>query len=407
MKRTTRHIILRHLKSSKLWLFLFWSVLTIWTQIAWFFVFALFFLGSLVVENQTWYKRITSTLIYKVYSPVKWFVLIVILSIVVRTFFIEVYNIPSGSMEKTLIPGDIIIVDKLTLGMDRPTSFLNLANIGVLLTQFEGVKEFCDQHVLEPMRLPGLRKVQRNDILVFHSPKDPLILVKRIVGCAGDTMNVEQGDVWINGQLIQEQVTMVNEWYVYLNSNQSVFSLLDSLDIQPVATYYDENKKMPKVAVSNIEIERIKACEEVDSVVQFFHYPRKGHWDIYPYNPELITSNDFWGPIVVPQKGMEIDLTPENLMWYKKIITRHEHHQLEVKNDSVYIDDHYKTSYVFEQDYYFAMGDSRHFSFDSRFYGFVPFDHIIGTARRVLVSIDPHKYGWARWRSNRTLKKIE
>ncbi len=407
MKKNILHILLQYLKDLKLWFFLFWSALTIWTQIGWISLFALFFLISIIIEKYSWYKRLTGTIVYKVYAPMKWFALIIILSIVVRTFFIEVYNIPSGSMEKTLIPGDIIIVDKLTLGMDRPTSFLDLANVGVILSQFEGLKQFCEQHILEPLRLPGLRKIQRNDILVFHSPMHPMVLIKRIVACAGDTVKVEKGNVWINQKLIQEKNNMVNEWYIYLNSNRSIFSLLDSLNIKQVATNYDADKKISKVAVSNSEIERIKSCLEVDSVVQFVYDAQKGHGNIYPYNPELVNSNDYWGPIVVPQKGKEIQLSPENLLWYKKIIIQHEHHQLDVKNDSVFVDDHYKTSYMFEQDYYYAMGDSRHFSFDSRFYGFVPFDHIIGIARRIFISIDPNKYGWDSWRGSRIFKNID
>lgn len=406
MKKTTLHMILQLLRNIKFWLFLFFFMLSMWTQIALFAVFAFYFLSSVIIQKYSCYKKLKRTFFYKVYALVKWLALIIILSVVVRTFFIEVYNIPTGSMEKSLMPGDMIIVDKLTLGMERPESILDLANVGVVISLFDGLKEFCEQHKLTPKRLPGIRKVKRNDILVFNSPKSSLILIKRIIGCAGDMVKIDKGNVWINQQLIQERATMVNEWYIYLNSNRSVFSLLDSLKIKQVATYYDFNKKMHKVAVSNKEIERIKACPDVDSVNKFCHQPQKGFRNIYPYNPELTTSVDYWGSIVIPQKGMEIQLTSENIMWYKKIICQHEHHQLDERNDSIFIDDQYKTNYVFEQDYYFAMGDSRHFSFDSRFYGFVPYDHIIGKARRILISMDANKYGWDSWRINRTFKDV-
>ena len=124
MSLTILNKIFKYLKNIKLWLFLFWSLLTIWTQIAWFAGFAVFLMLSLIIEKRPWYKRISNTIIYQIYAPIKWFVLIIILSVIIRTFFIEIYNIPSGSMEKTLIPGDIVIVDKITLGMDRPKSFL-------------------------------------------------------------------------------------------------------------------------------------------------------------------------------------------------------------------------------------------------------------------------------------------
>ena len=319
----------------------------------------------------------------------------------------EFYSIPSGSMEKTIQPGDIIIVDKITLGMERPRSFLDLAKIGMLIDKIDGLKQFCEQHILESLRLPGFRKVQRNDVLVFHSPMYPLVMVKRIVDCAGDTVEVNKGKLLINQQPSKEKNSIINEWYVFMYHNRNIFNLLDSLDIKQTTTCYDADKKMPRVGISNREIELVRACSKVDSVVQSVNSAQKSHKDIYPKNSKLASSKDYWGPIVVPRKGLEIKLTSENLMWYQINISRHEHHKLVVKNDSVFIDGYYKTNYVFEQDYYyFAMGDNRHSSYDSRYLGFVPFDHVIGKARRVFVSFDPIKNGWNSWRWYRTLKKI-
>jgi signal peptidase I len=130
--------------------------------------------------------------------------------------------------------------------------------------------------------------------------------------------------------------------------------------------------------------------------VEPYFFPADSNGVLYPNVPGIVNSVDNYGPVHIPAKGETLKLTLENLPWYRRVITAYEGHSLEVKGGVIYIDGGKADSYTFQQDYYWMMGDNRHNSQDSRYWGFVPEDHIVGKAKWVLFSWDGD-HGRLRW----------
>ena len=291
----------------------------------------------------------------------------------INIFFFQAFKIPSSSMERTLYTGDHLFVSKLTYGPRLPQTPLTVPFTHNVIFGKESYSTLIQK---DYKRLKGFRNVRRGDIVVFGFPNGDTVLrkapsedyyslcrfygkqkvvsslgpviarpadkvdhyVKRCVAVPGDTLEIREGLVWIDG--VKQE------------------------------TY-------PGMQISR-NIEKVQS----------------DYREIFPFSPDYTWTRDEFGPLWIPEKGATVQLTRENLPLYERIIRVYEHSSVEEALAA--------GSYTFEQDYYFMMGDNRHNSLDSRYWGFVPEDHIVGRPVVIWLSTDegkrfPKNIRWGRF----------
>jgi signal peptidase I len=326
-----------------------------------------------------------------------------------RTFFFEAFTIPSSSMEKTLLEGDYILVSKLHYGARLPITPLSIPFFHQHLTQ--NTASYLDWIHLPYFRFPGFSKIHINDILVFNAPADPqekdfpvderTYYIKRCMGRAGDTFELKNSLVYINGVPLPPPPEGESEWVVKTDTMALDFTKLRKLNV------YDINSMTARghylVEMTRDAADSVRTWKNVLSVTPNLPLPGQKDEELFPYSKAFNWNLDNFGPFRIPKKGMQINLQSDSLALYGKIITDYEHNTLDIRHDSIFINGNYSTTYVFKMNYYFLMGDNRHYSQDSRYWGFTPEDHIVGKAVLILTSIDRQNKGW-RW--NRLFKAI-
>lgn len=349
----------------------------------------------------------------------------VVAATLIRFFVFEAYTIPTPSMESSLMVGDFLFVSKLHYGVRTPKTPLQLplTHQKIWFTNIPSYLRWLD---LPIYRLPGFSSVKQGDAVVFNVPNyeedgdAPVDLrtfyVKRCVATPGDVLEVRDQQVIVNGKAMvnpermQHPVFMKTkefldgkffETYGIRNSPDASY---DSADWLPLAEPDSQSVLWGyKLNTSKAMMEEIQAQPFNKTFDKNFFKDPKGvtFIDIFPHDTTLYKWNrDFYGPLKVPAKGLTVALTPGNVALYSETIQKYEGNKNVVVNGyQISIDGKAITSYTFKQDYYFMMGDNRHNSADSRFWGFVPSDHIVGKAFFVWMSLDANKslFSWKFW----------
>jgi signal peptidase I len=327
----------------------------------------------------------------------------VIAATIIRWLFLEAFTIPTPSMEKTLLVGDFLFVSKIHYGARTPQTPLQIPLTHQTIWGTK-IPSYVDWIQLPTFRLPGISKVKRRDVVVFNYPpefKHPVDLktnyIKRCVGIPGDTLKVQDMQVYIDGKPLENPPKMQYRYYLMSNEviNERLFRKHDISEFHRVHGGYF-------VMTSAKTAEELKAYSFISEVKVMEMPADQVTRDVYPQSPDFPWNEDYFGPIVVPAKGMEIEINQKNLALYRNVIENYEHNK-DVKVDSatLIINGEQVLKYRFKQNYYFMMGDNRHNSEDSRFWGFVPEDHIVGKALFIWLSIDKdesilHKIRWSR-----------
>ncbi len=328
-----------------------------------------------------------------------------------RIFFFEAFTIPSPSMENTLLTGDYIVVSKLSYGPRIPITPLSFPFVHQRLPFTESTNSYLEWISIPYFRLFGSPEIKNNDVVVFNYPMQNnrpidqrIYYVKRCVAISGDTLEVREGQVYING--------VYNDLPEKLQFNYKVVTDNDTIDSDTITKLGlteggQMNNKGGYWFTLDIEnVEKIKKVPHITSVTPMLE--KKGSYSDYmfPENEHFLWNVDFFGPIYIPKAGDSVQLSIDSLPLYERIISVYEKNNLRVSNDSVFINNKYATHYTFKMNYFFMMGDSRHNSADSRFWGFLPEDHIVGKAKWVLMSInksdEKSTIRWDRW-----FKKVE
>ncbi len=304
---------------------------------------------------------------------------------ILRAFLFGSYKIPTPSMEKTLMTGDLLIVSNVTYGPRTP--------MGICMPFFQG---WCVPGVKLPStRLPGFRDVERNDIFVFNVPWEVKPIsqktnyIKRAVAIPGDTLSVRDKYVYINGEK-EPPHEGVQRFYVVKMSERVRLSdaKMESIGGELIG-YTNENAYVVNMTEEVAKV--VGSWAEVDTM--YMNVTPEGQADRNYTQSEgsfsrAFNNSDHLWEVVVPFEGQEIELNADNWYIYKDIIERYERNDLRREGDSIFINGEETNKYTIKQDYYFGMGDNRDNSMDSRFWGFVPEDHIIGKATIVWFSTD-------------------
>ena len=274
--------------------------------------------------------------------------------LLIRIFLFQVFRVPTDSMNNTFKDGDFIVVNKMAYGARIPITPLSL-HLG-------NEKHFVDWIAIPYLRIPGYTEVSLNDILVFNLPSEALLpvderkeYVKRCIGLPGDTILIKQGSVFVNKLFLKELPTQIGWYELKKNDNKNTEHFISKIA-------YDSILKND----NTISLTKKYLLQEAYSPNNF------------PNASQIKWNPDNFGPLYIPKKGMKIELNKTNILLYQKIIEQFEHNILTYKNDSVFVNSKFESSYLFKMNYYFVLGDNRYNSIDSRFWGFLPENHIIG-----------------------------
>ncbi|MFN5324586.1 MAG: signal peptidase I [Bacteroidota bacterium] len=334
----------------------------------------------------------------------------VIAATIIRTFLFEAFTIPTPSMEKSLLVGDYLFVSKIHYGARTPMTPLSFPFAHQELPVIGG-KSYSEALKLPYFRIPGFQKIKNDDIVVFNYPMEddrPIDkqthYIKRCIAIPGDTITLNDGIVTVNGKIrkipdggqymyeVQTEGTGLNPRYI---------EKIGASDAGPGMEEGSYRLFMTEQAASEL-----RKIPNVKSVKQFI--APKGVYEPYVFhgNPSIPWNVDNFGPLFVPSKGSKIQLDSTTVSLYGRCITKYEGNKLEMKNGIFFINDKASDSYTFQMDYYFMMGDNRHNSADSRFWGFVPEDHIVGKAVIIWMSADPEESIFSKIRWSRIFNLI-
>ncbi len=387
---------------------------------------------------------------------------------IVHAYFIQPFVIPTGSLERTLLVGDFLLVSKYHYGARVPMTPIAAPMVHDTLPII-GTKSYLKKPQLPYLRLPGITSPKRNDKVVFNWPidtvrffRDPSNIrvdkpidkksnyVKRLVGLPGDQFSIIDGKIHIDGEplVLDERAKPQINYTIYAQKGVSSKLLIEAGVKEFMRTYSTQNLNQTQanalymsghgvynnpngngylittmssgidpnlirsqgLALSEIidkernaslteqMAQKLLSYSSIDSVVK--QLQPKGQFDasIYPHSRRLPWNVDQMGPFTIPSKDFEIELNPTNIDLYKEVITQYEGHELSQNGTQVLIDGETTTSYRFEKDYYWMMGDNRHNSEDSRYWGFVPEDHILGKPIFIWMSIDGINDGISNWK---------
>ena len=365
-----------------------------------------------------------------------------VVATLIHIFFFQMYVIPSSSMEKSLLVGDYLYVSKVTYGPQMPNTPVAFPFVHHTMPFSQTKKSFSEAIKLPYKRLKGLRQIERNDVVVFNFPAGDTVLVenqavtyydvlrdyqeqygkqkgrellekqynivyrpvdkrenyiKRCVALPGDSIKIVDGELFINGK-VQDKV--VEKQYCYsINTSEPLSQYaIDELGITEISGS-GNNYFSP---LTDQMVERLLKMKNVKSVTRYIATDES-----FPHDPHYKWTADNMGSLWIPKKGATITLTQENLPLYERIIDVYEDNDLEVKNGEIFINGEKAESYTFKMDYYWMMGDNRHNSADSRYWGFVPEDHIVGKASFIWMSADQRGSFPTNIRWNRLFNKVK
>lgn len=338
----------------------------------------------------------------------------VVVATLVHTYFIQPYTIPTSSLEKSLLVGDFLFVSKFHYGARTPMTPIAAPMVHDTLPIIK-TKSYLAKPSLPYFRFPALQKIERNDIVVFNWPADTLFhmykaadkrydkpidkktnYVKRCTAIPGDKIEIRDGIIFINGKesILPERAKPQYSYKVAWDGKTPV-----DLDyIKKELNITDAFGQIAKdtlifSALPQASVDRLKNIPGLTKVERIIH--KETDKSIFPGTKDWNVDN--LGPIYIPEAGKSVELNKETLPFYKKVIGEYEGNDLKVNGDEIRINGQVATSYTFKQDYYWMMGDNRHNSLDSRYWGFVPADHIVGKPIFIWMSIDGINDGIKNW----------
>ena len=432
-------------------LFILSSVYSLW--VAWIKVYILLF-GIIILFDicltrfinwRFWRKRLPfgkkQSMITELFDAFIW---AAVLTVFVRTFLFEAYSNPSSSMEKTLLVGDYYMVSKMRYGPRMPITPVTIPLTHNVLPFTNNKPSYLSYWQLPYKRLKGFYAIHNYDVVVFNYPEGDTVIrefpeksyysmarqfgvnhmhkyydlvyrpvdkrdnyAKRVIGIPGDSVKIEHGRVFVNNL---PEVTISGRQFNYNVKAKSTHQdsiYLEQLGVQFYDLTFNEYNSIFSFPLTKEMYRRLLNENYFKAITKFENLDHsKANKQIFPFDENFPWTEDNFGPVYVPKKYDKVKLTLANLPLYKRIISVYEKNVLEVKGDSIYINDMLTDEYYFKMNYYFMLGDNRHNSNDSRYWGFVPENHIVGKVKFVWLSIGKEGSRKDKIRFDRMLKPI-
>ncbi len=383
----------------------------------------------------------------------------VIAATLIRMFFFEAYTIPTSSMEKSMLVGDYLFVSKVAYGPKLPNTPLAVPFTHHTLPFTKSTKAYSEAVKWPYKRIAGTSKIKRNDIIVFNFPAGDTVVVgrenpdyysqvrsnvdyflsqspslsradaekmvrermaerfeiiarpvdkrenyiKRGVGMPGDMIELKHGQLYVNGEIADNPEQLQYKYRVKTNGIP-----LNRMKLQDLGIALDDISMGASDYELPLTLDMVEELKKFPNVKEIVKVEETGNnADIFPFDPENYPWNvDNFGPLYIPKKGDVVELNMETLPLYERVIGAYEGNDLQVRDSVIYINGQPADTYTFKMDYYWMMGDNRHCSADSRFWGFVPEDHIVGKAYFIWLSLDKDKSFLSKIRWNRLFRFI-
>ena len=447
-----------------------YGLFILWMQNGWLALGYILLADIYLTKYIPWgaWKKTNNPTLKSIYDWIDDIIFALVAVYFINLFIFQNYQIPSSSLEKSLLVGDYLFVSKVSYGPrvpNTPLSFPLVQNTLPILN----CKSYLDWPSWDYKRVAGLGQIQRNDIVVFNFPAGDTVAtlqqnpdyytlvqmygreavrmnkqsfgdiiyrpvdkrenyVKRCVGLPGDSLSIRNNQVYINGKAAQNPKNMQLNYFVETETplTETMFrnwgvsrddympygqpctvtdpKTLSFLGFQPNANgAYNLVYRFPMTEAMVAQVKKLPSVKKVIVEPEII-----GGTMYYPVDYDNGWTRDNYGPIWIPKRGATIELTPENLALYRRCIKNYEHNELEEKDGVVYINGEKATTYTFQYDYYWMMGDNRHNSADSRSWGFVPEDHIVGKPIMIWLSLDKDRSlfdGGIRW--NRLFRWVD
>lgn len=453
-----------------------WILFTFWAGNIWLLLLIFLFFDIYITKfiPWTWWKKSKNPTVGKTMEWVDAIVFALIAVYFINTFFFQNYQIPTSSLEKSLLVGDFLAVSKLSYGPRAPMTPLSFP-LAQHTMPIIGGKSYIDKPQWKYHRLKGFGHVKRNDIVVFNFPAGDTVAlnvqasdfytlskynangsagvradkrsygnivwrpvdrrenyVKRCIGLPGETIQLKNDTVYIDGNIIPHAKTAQFNYMIQTDGSVISPSVFEEMGISKSdyigVNEYGQNvdKYQDLTSVDTLAAERLGLKQKNGSfgklytqipmtdamvaemkakpfVLNVIKEPTQGGY-CYPLNYDTGWTNNNYGPLWIPKKGATIKFdtdVPYKVAAYERCIKNYEGNDFAYRDGKVYINGQPADSYTFKYDYYFMMGDNRDNSADSRAWGFVPEDHVVGQPLLIWLSLDKDKSwfgGKIRWK---------
>ena len=445
---------------------LFYVLFIVWVGNYWWLLLLPFILDVYLTKFVPWtfWKKTKNKFLYSVMSWVDAIVFALVAVYFINTYLFQNYKIPTSSLEKSLLVGDYLLVDKVTYGPRVPMTPLSFP-LAQHTLPILNCKSYIETPSWDYRRLAGLDTIKELDIVVFNFPAGDTVAmkmqmpdyytlceyygrenvwknkdvfgeidvrpvdrrenyVKRCVGLPGDSLQIIDGQIYINGK-VQKNPTNLQKNYLVMTDGRKIsedqFKRLGvSVDdrmlinswrngeviLQNLQYPVNEQNSYNPVYYLPLTVKALNMIRNFPNVLEVIEDPDLFSHQVYPKAYTHWTRDDY-GPIYIPRKGATVQVNMENYPLYERLIRTYEGNDLQVKDSTIYINGEVATEYTFKMNYYWMMGDNRHNSEDSRFWGYVPEDHIVGKPLFVWLSIDKDQLGFNSVRWNRFFKWVD
>lgn len=393
----------------------------------------------------------------------------VVAASIIRMFLIEAYTIPTSSMEKSMLVGDYLFVSKYHYGPKLPNTPISFPFVHHTLPLTDHTPSYLEWLDLPYHRLAGIEAISRNDIVVFNFPEGDTVCanvqaasyyalvrqygrkailedkiagdimvrpvdkkenyIKRCVAIPGDSIKIIDSQLYVNGQKQEIFDGMQYNYYLVTNGQVLNSKFLERYGISKEdnenakrfsnspddMNFVNNNPELNQYDLGNLYLipltqdkaDAIRKNPFIKAVVKNIREKGLSDADIFPHSAENYNWNrDNFGTLYIPKKGETVTLTEANIHIYQRLIQVYEQNDLKITDHQFYINGEKTSTYTFKMNYYWLMGDNRHNSADSRYWGFVPEDHIVGKALMVWFSSDKDKSFPANIRWDRVLTMI-